>query len=71
MKKNNVLTEHEIIYKYLSKLNFNKKECFEFKNDGALLKHVSGKELVVTNDSISENIPLQLRRKVYKDLKFL
>ena len=56
MKNNDVLTEHEIIYKYLSKLNFNKKECFEFKNDGALLKHVSGKELVVTNDSISENI---------------
>ena len=35
---NNKLSENEIIYKYLKRLNFNHKESFNFKNDGALIK---------------------------------
>ena len=50
------LSEHEIIYKYLNKLNFNKKESFYYKNDGAILKQKLNKELVVTNDTILESV---------------
>ena len=57
MKKNKIkLSENDIIYKYLNKLNFNKKESFNFKNDGAQLKHKLNKDLIVTNDTIVESI---------------
>jgi len=58
MKKNNInsLSEKDIIYGYLKKLNFNQKESFDFKNDGAFLKKKIGKEIIVTNDSIIESI---------------
>jgi thiamine-monophosphate kinase len=58
MKKNrkNLISEEEIIYKYLSKLNFKKKEAFDFHNDGALLKSKKNKNIVVTNDGIIEGI---------------
>ena len=50
------LTENDIINQYLSKLNFKKKESFNFKNDGALLLNKQGKQIIVTNDSIVESI---------------
>ena len=53
-KKN--LSENDIIYKYLKKLNFKKKETFNFKNDGAFIKKKKNKEIVVTNDTIIESI---------------
>ena len=57
MIKNNIsISENDIIYKYLKKLNFNKAESFHFKNDGAFLKTKSNKVIIVTNDSINENI---------------
>ena len=58
MKKNfnKIISEKEIIYKYLKKLNFNKKESFDFRNDGAILISKKNKQLVVTNDSIVESI---------------
>lgn len=49
-------SEHDIIYKYFKKLNFNKKETFDYKNDGAILKQKLTKDLVVTNDTILESI---------------
>ena len=57
MIKNNIsISENDIIYKYLKKLNFNKAESFNFKNDGAFLKTKLNKVIIVTNDSINENI---------------
>ena len=58
MKKNNksTITENEIIYSYLSKLHFNKKESFNFKNDGAIIRNKLKKEIVVTNDTIVQDI---------------
>ena len=58
MLKNNkkILSENKIIYKYLSKLNFNKKETFNFKNDGGYLNSKKSKKIVVTNDTIAESI---------------
>ena len=57
MKKNNkLITEDLIIYEYLSKLNEGNKETFNFKNDGALLKQYKNKDIVVTNDSITEGV---------------
>ena len=56
MKKNKYLSEHDIIYKHLLKLNFNKKETFDFNNDGAILKQKHNKDLVVTNDAIIESV---------------
>ena len=50
------LSENDIIYKYLNKLSFKKKETFNFKNDGAYLKYKKNKVIVVTNDTISESI---------------
>ena len=40
IKKRNTkyLFEKDIIYRYLKKLNFQKKETFNFKNDAAFLK---------------------------------
>ena len=56
MRKNNKITEQDIIYKYLNKLNFNKSETFNFNNDAAFLKKRKNKEIVVTNDTIVESI---------------
>ena len=50
------LNEDIIINNYLSKLNFNKKGTFKFKNDAAYLEFYKNKKVVVTTDSISENI---------------
>ena len=60
MKKNifnkNNLTESIIIDKFFSKLNFNRVETFNFKNDAGFLKNKSNYKIIATNDSISENI---------------
>ena len=53
-KKN--LSENDIIYNYFSKLHFNKSETFKFYNDGAIIKSKKNNDLVVTSDSIIENI---------------
>ena len=55
-KKIKSISENEIIYKYLKKLNFNKSETFNFKNDGGFLKNKKNNDIVVTNDAIIENI---------------
>ena len=49
-----MISETDIIFKYLKKLNFKKKETFNFENDGAFLKQKSNMEIVVTNDAITE-----------------
>jgi len=60
MKKNNhnnfKISENYIINKLLINLNFNKKETFNFKNDGAFLKIPNNKQIVVTNDTINESV---------------
>ena len=57
MKKNNkIISENQILNNYLKKLNFNNKESLDFKNDGAFLKTKKNNDIVVTNDSIIENI---------------
>ena len=56
MKKIKVISEKYIINKYLRNLNFNKIETFNFKNDAAYLKIPKNKQLVVTNDTISESV---------------
>ena len=50
------ITENKIIYQYLNKLNFNKKGTYDFKNDAAYIDLNQNKKIVVTTDSISENI---------------
>ncbi len=49
-------TEEFIINNYLSKLSLNKKGTYNFKNDAAYLELSKNKKLVITSDSISENI---------------
>ena len=57
MEKNKkFISENEIIHKYLKKLNFKKKESFNFNNDGAILKSKKNKNIVVTNDGIIEDV---------------
>ena len=57
MKKNKkIISESHIINKYLKKLNFNKKESFNFSNDGGFLKSKINKDIVVTNDGIVEGV---------------
>ena len=56
VKINKIISESQIIDKYLDKLNFDKVETFNFKNDGAYLKSKKNKDIVVTNDSIIENV---------------
>ena len=56
MKKNKKISENYIINKYLKKLNYSKKETFNFENDAAYLKIPKNKQVVVTNDTIIENI---------------
>ena len=56
INKKKYFSEKEIIKKYLTRLNFKKKETFNFKNDGAFLKKIKNKEIVVTNDTILESV---------------
>ena len=56
MKNNNQISEKNIIHNYLSKLNDNKYESFNFKNDAAFLKVPKSKKIVVTNDTIVESV---------------
>ncbi len=74
MKKNinsNKITEDLIIHSYLKKLNLNKYGTFNFKNDGAYIKLKQNKKLVLTTDSISEDIdffkndePMSIAKKI-------
>ena len=50
------LSEKVIINSLLKKLNFNKKETFNFKNDAAYLSTAKNYKTIVTSDSITENI---------------
>ena len=50
------LNEFNIINKFLKKLNFNKKTVFNFENDGASITIPKGKELVISNDTLIENV---------------
>ncbi len=52
----NKFTEKIIINNYLKKLNFNKQGTFNFENDASYIKLIKNKKLVVTSDSISENL---------------
>ena len=52
----NKLTENFIINNYLKKLNLKKEGTFNFENDAGYLKLKKNKKLVITSDSISENI---------------
>ena len=54
--KNRFLSEKYIINKYLKKLNFNKSESYNFRNDGAFFKIPQNNKIVVTNDTIIENV---------------
>ena len=54
--KNKFLSEQYIINKYLKKLNFNKSESYNFSNDGAFFKIPKNYKLIVTNDTIIENV---------------
>jgi len=54
--KNKLLSEKYIINKYLKKLNFNKSESYNFCNDGAFFKIPKNNKLIVTNDTIIENV---------------
>ena len=54
--KIDILTEKTIINKYLKKLNLNNKGTFNFENDAAYINIKKNKKLVITTDSICENI---------------
>ena len=54
--KIDILTEKTIVNKYLKKLNLNNKGTFNFENDAAYINIKKNKKLVITTDSISENI---------------
>ena len=59
MKKNShkqTLSESLIIEKYLKKLNFKKKESFNFENDGAYLNVAKDEKIIVSNDAIVEGV---------------
>ena len=56
MKKNKNISEKYIIDKYLRNLHYNKIETFDFKNDAAYFKIPKNKQLVVTNDTITESV---------------
>ena len=51
-----LISESEIISKYLKKLSFNKRESFRFENDSAYLNSFKNKKTIVTNDSIIESV---------------
>ena len=59
MKKNlynNKISEYLIVNKYLNKLNLNKEGTYNFRNDASYISLHKNKKIVVTTDSISENI---------------
>ena len=58
MKNNNqqTLSENFIINNYLKKLNFKKKESFNFENDGAYLNVSKNEKIVTSNDTIVEGV---------------
>jgi len=58
MKNNNqkILSENFIINHYLKKLNFKKKESYNFENDGAYLKVSKNEKVVTSTDTIVEGI---------------
>ena len=55
-KNQQTLSESFIINNYLKKLNFRKKESFNFENDGAYLNISENKKIVVSNDTIVEGL---------------
>ena len=58
MKKHNkqTLSENFIINNYLKKLNFKKKESFNFENDGGYLNVSKNEKIVTSNDTIVEGV---------------
>ena len=56
MKKINIISEKNIINKYLKKLHFNKIESYKFQNDAAFFKIPKNKKIIVTNDTILEDV---------------
>ena len=56
MKNKNFIFEKYIINKYLKKLNFKKKETYNFENDASFLKSSKNKKIIVTNDTIIESV---------------
>ena len=50
------LSERFIINNYLKKLNFKKKESFNFENDGAYLSVSRNEKIVTSNDTIVEGV---------------
>tara|TARA_Y100001970_G_scaffold175445_1_gene213990 strand:+ start:1855 stop:2826 length:972 start_codon:yes stop_codon:yes gene_type:complete len=54
--KNKFLSEQYIINKYLKKLNFNRFESYNFRNDGAFFKIPKNNKIIITNDTIVENV---------------
>ena len=59
MKKkfyNKKISEELLIDKFLTRLNFNKKETFNFQNDAAFIQLKKNNKLIFTNDSIIEGI---------------
>ncbi len=59
MKKktlNNILSEKIIINKYLKKLSFAKKGTYSFENDAAYLDVSKYNKIIITTDSITENL---------------
>jgi thiamine-monophosphate kinase len=58
MKNNNqkILSENFIINHYLKKLNFKKKESYNFENDGAYLNVSKNEKIVTSTDTIVEGI---------------
>ena len=55
-KSKKIISESQLIYKYLKKLNFDKQEAFNFSNDGAILKSKKNKDIIVTSDNIIEGV---------------
>ena len=53
------LTENFIINKFLKKLNFNKFNTFNFENDASYIESIKKQKIVITSDSISENMIIQ------------
>jgi len=56
MKINKEITEKYIIDKLLRKLNLNKSETFNFKNDAAYLNNSKNNHFIITNDTIVESV---------------
>ena len=56
MNQKKKIDENIIINDFLKKLNFSKKETFNFENDAAILKVPINKEIIVSHDALTENI---------------